>query len=1450
MYKYPNYLLIVWCLMVAGVTSAQTTKSRFQHLTVEDGLPQNLVDCMLQDSRGFLWMGTWNGLARYDGYDFEVYDHTTEGLGETFIYALEEDQLGNVWIGTRTGLHTFVYSKNSFQEVIIPELGPSFEVRDIEMYRESQLVIASDKGVTILQLKGANGDFEVIRHIAMGEEISGNIVHSVLVDSWENLWFGTDDGLYSLTVQNEIRHSYVVEGVGLAPNKILSIYESVNKDIWIGTEFGFYRYLQNENTFEGFVNVPNNPNSLVHNTVMDMLELDNGNLLLGTLGGLSEFDPETLTFTNYQSDPNADHSLSNDFVNCLFKDDSGNLWIGTERGGVDYYNTSQNQIEHYEHLSENPNSLSVSTINSIYEDERFLWIGTAGGGLDRFEKATRQYKNYRYNANNSKGISSDFITVIKRDRSGRLWVGTWGSGLNIMDKSSEQFTRHQGMPGMAGDFVSSIVEDKRGNLWIGTLDGISRYHAKTNTYEEIIAETTGAKITNVGCLLFDHENSLWVGTRNGLYHLQSSDGFDTDIEVSRYQHDDNNSSSISGNYVISLLQASDGTIWFGTYGHGINKIVSKGDSITFQAYGTNNGLSNTVIYGIAEDNHGNLWLSTDYGLSRLNPENEVIRNYFKADGFLNNQYYWSAVFKNAQGKLYFGGMNGMDAFYPDWIQQDSKGSGVTITDIRLLNESVVPGRKYNGVEVLKESIYEASSLNLSYDEKVLGIEFSALNYQEPGMIRYAYILENFESEWNYVSSNRRYATYTNLKPGNYTFKIKSSGSNGEFNGPVRQIDIHIDPPFWDTTWFRGLSLVAFIAVIFGYVRFRTYNLKRQKRLLEKQVKERTERINQQNEALSYQAIQLQKNNDDLETKQLLIEGQNQKLESQNKEIAQQRDEVISLNEKLKLVSQLKLSFFTNISHEFRTPLTLIIGPIQKLLRERSLNEEVKSTLEVMNRNAQRLLHLINQIMDFRKIEKGRLELNVHAGSIEEFCANIFEAFKPLAETKSIDFTFETRDLPEEVWFDSQKMENVLYNLLSNAFKYTGQNGVVKLIAEGISVQQSRLKLDEEFASSDKPVVSLKVIDTGMGISQENLPLVFKRFYRIESEEAFKISGSGIGLALTEELIKTHHGDIFVESELGHGSTFEIQFPCLKNAYQSSEISNNTTESIDIHEQVALLNSEFLVEEEREQEELNVSSGVLNEEKSVTVLVVEDNSDLRKFIALRLKETYRVLEAADGAAGIELAESETPDLIISDVMMPNVDGLELCGTLKNNLITSHIPIILLTAKSAIENQIEGLQIGADDYLAKPFNFDLLEARVANLIASRRQLREQFGQFGELKPREVTTNVKDQKFIEHALETVNQNLSDSQFGVKEFVDQMGISRSLLHKKLTSLTDQSAAEFINHQRMRKAQQLLQQNELNISEVAYSVGYNDPKYFSRLFSKTFGQSPKEFVNSFFVEE
>ncbi|MBU2912382.1 two-component regulator propeller domain-containing protein [Reichenbachiella agariperforans] len=1439
--------ILVWALQLWAVGlswASHEPNIRFQHLTTANGLAQNMVDCMLQDSQGYIWLGTWNGLCKYDGYSFETFDsqaNVESTLGNNFVYALLEDHFGNIWVGTSKGLYVYLYDSKTFRytdlsSYDLPKVAAVHSLHTMD----SILYIGSTEGLTSLEIKDNQGEVKLLQHLQLDGrgELRGTVVNAIAHDTKEALWVGTDSALYRLGQGLQLDQTYQydpMDGASITANLILDILLTRDGQLWIATEIGVNRYDPVTDGFVRYYSQADDSNSLLHNSVLDLAESGN-QLYIATLGGLSVLNVKTDEFSNYRNNPSDNFSLNNDFLNCLLVDTEDNVWIGTERGGVNIINARQNSFEQIKFEIGNPNSLSHSTVNSIYEGDKHVWIGTAGGGLNRMNKKTKSFKHFKISSTDHGAISSDFVTKIYRMKNGELWVGTWGQGINILPKGQMEapFLRMNEVYGMGSNaFISSIIEDNWGYVWIGTLGGLYRLDRAKREMIQIQSVNQKVAISGVGCLALDSRGKVWVGTREGLFQL---DPLRPNESIQIFQHESQNTNSISGNYVISLIEDYQGNMWVGTYGQGINKITLEGRSEIIKRYDTRSGLSNNIIFGIEEAGDHSLWLSTDYGLSRFDPETETSRNFYVSDGLLNNQYYWSSSYKNEEGKFYFGGMNGVDAMHPDWISDEIDQPHVVITDLKLLDESVVSNHSYNGVVVSEGLLSNAKSIELSYKEKIVSFEFSTFNFLDSDVITFAYYLDGFDQQWNHIGSKRHFASYTNLKPGEYIFKVKAAGPNGIYNDIPTELKIRIRPPYWQTTWFQLLLVAIIASVILGYIRYRVYSLKRQRAVLEQQVRERTEEINRQKEALTYQSIQLKKTNESLEDKQKYIEGQNQELESKNKEIGDRRDELLELNNKLKLVSQLRLSFFTNISHEFRTPLTLIIGPLERLMSHYSFGEDVKNHLDVINRNAKRLLHLINEIMDFRKIEQGKAELKVSRGDIKGFCIQIFEAFEPLAEIKSIDFSYEVGEMPSEVCFDVQKIENMLYNLLSNAFKYTPNGGKVKMVISNPSLEESKLMLDEEHNAADQEIISVKITDSGSGISEENLPLIFKRFYRIESENAFKIGGSGIGLAITEELIKAHHGEIFVSSQLGEGSVFEIQFPCLRTlAHDADQVDGGAP---NIQSQIEILKNELVI---REDEPL-VSENLVIDEQRRTVLVVEDNLDLRKFISLRLSEKYNIVEAGNGLTGMEFAEQYNPDLIVSDVMMPKMDGFELCTSIKNNFSTSHIPVVLLTAKSSVENQIEGLQIGADDYLPKPFNFELLEARISNLIESRRKLREQFATEEDVRPAALTQNTKDQKFLEQAITVVEEQMSNSDFSSKDLVTSLGISRSLLHKKLSALTNQSASEFINHFRMKKSKELLKTQELNVSEVAYAVGYNDPKYFSRLFSKYYGHSPKQY--------
>lgn len=1447
-------ITLVVTFFYAATTLSQKKSIRFQHFTIEDGLPQNMVDCILEDSKGFMWFGTWNGLCRFDGYDFRIIQdeaNINRNGFNNFIFSLTEDQHGNIWIGTEEGLLVYLNKKEKVKNITeyYKNKWPvvAGEIYFITALESGTIWVGGVKGMAEIRAVDDTARIEVIRQFKFGasaNELSGTRVNSILKDKDSNLWVGTDQGINVLrTGSNSFDRILMQAEMNSIPNNFInSIYEDSKDNIWIGTDGGLSVYDRNSKVFTNYFYSPFFEQSLVHNSVKSIIEDANGNIIVGTLGGLSVYErQEPTVFTNYTYKQHSDYELNNDFVNCLYKDRKGNIWIGTERGGVNKYNSSSKKIEYFEKEINNKNSLNNNSVNSILEDERFIWIGTAGGGLNRYNKDTQNFTHYKNSATNPGSLPNDFVTVLCKDNNNELWAGAWGGGLNKLIPGSasatfKNFRNNVNDPNsLVSDFISSLLYESNGKLWIGTLGGLDVLDLKTEKIEHFDIEVEGSKISAVGCLTFDKNHNLWVGTRNGLYKIFAERNRHIDpkkAQVKKFKHIKDSPKSLSGNYVISLHCDVNGYLWAGTYGNGVNMLVSDKKSGTFKRITSNDGLPNNIVYAIVEDDNGDLWFTTDYGLCRYNPQKQKARNFYTKDGLQSNQYYWSAGYKNKEGKLYFGSMKGLNTFFPSWINEKEKAPNVVFTDLKIFNQSVEIGQEYDGRVILPQTISETEKIELSYKSKEFLFEFSALDYEKYNLIEYAYMLEGFDKNWDNIGAKRRFAKYTNLKPGNYTFKVRASYGRGGWTEKPASIKITIVPPFWQTLWFRLLVAAIIVFTIISYIRYREYSLKKQKKKLETQVKERTIEIEKKNE-------QLESQNKKLASSKELIEGQKKRLEKQNEEILTQRDNLISLNKKVELANQYKLKFFTNVSHEFRTPLTLILGPVERLVNDNNLNEAAKNSLKLINKNAKRLLNLVNQLMDFRKIEKGKMELKISRLQTTEFIYNITDAFKELSIQKSIDLKVDMKDVPDEIWVDGRKIENILYNLLSNAFKYTKEQGKVTV---NVYLRNSEFchKIIENI--NLRPIDNLLVIevaDTGKGIKPESLPHVFDRFYRADSPNN-DVIGSGVGLALTKEIVEVHRGEIRVTSEYGKGSTFCICFPFKKECYKKNELLDENYNPGNIQEQVEDLYRNY-VEQDRYKEIIG-NKKLKRTSNRPTVLVVEDNEDLRDFIAIKLNESYNILEAENGKIAYDLALINDPALIISDIMMPEMNGIELCNAIKENIATSHIPVILLTAKSNVESRLEGFNSGADDYLSKPFNFSLLEARVKNLIQSRKKLLSGYASKTDVDPKDITSTKLDEQFLKKAISLVENNLNKPNFGVTELVSELNMSRSTLHRKFNALINQSTVDFINGVKLKKSIELLRKSELNISQIAYSVGFNDPKYYSRIFKKTFGKAPSEY--------
>jgi signal transduction histidine kinase/ligand-binding sensor domain-containing protein/DNA-binding response OmpR family regulator len=1441
------FLLIGSFLHVKAISGRAISPIKFQYYTTNEGLAQNTVDCILKDQRGFMWFGTWNGLCRYDGYSFKTYqkDKVPVGLKDNFIHALCEDFSGNIWIGTGRGLVCFNTRKEQFEiHRDLKENVGSFSINHVVKDSNNQLWVATqNNGLWRLYLNDKE-EWESTK-IDGGLLPDRHINHLTTLEN-KYLLVGTFNGIAILNLNNQQatnRWNYLkqeLEGLN-----VQSVFQDSVRRIWLGTDEGLFLFNSADNQLSYFGAEPDNPNDLNHLTVSDIVQDNNGTVIVGTLGGLNYYNPEINAFIHLNDRSESNETLNNPFVNSLYADNLGNVWIGTEKGGVNYYNTYQKPFFSLKHEPANPNTISHNTINSIFKEGNILWVGTAGGGLNKVADNGQHVWHFEMNPLDENSISNNFVTSILRAADKNLWAGTWGGGLNrLLSKNENKFEiliHSESDPNsLCSNFVSSQLELEPNKILVGTTGGLDVFHTRERVFVHVHDKMLLENSLQVGCLLADKEDRIWVGTEYGLYRFDKKELLNLTLNsdllsYTGFFNQPDNRNSLPGNYVISLLETKDSVTWIGTYGNGICKYVENDSLGYFVNYTEKDGLCNNVAYGMEEDQQGNIWISTDKGLSKFNPVDESFQNYYVKDGLLSDQFYWSASYASNDGMLYFGGINGLNYFSPEDIEVYPNSFKPVFTEFSIFNNPVKIGERYHSRIILDKPVGVTDKVELSYKDAVFSIEFSALDYFLPEKIRYAYKMEGVDQDWVVVPSSRRFANYTNLSGGEYLFRVKATNNDGVMTEDIAELRIVINPPFWQTAWFRFLVALFIVLMVMAYIHYRTRFLNEQKRKLEKQVKERTQKIEEQKEKLEFQAEHLSRTNQKLAERQELIEGQKLELEKQNEQIALQRDEVVELNKKVNLVNQLRLRFFTNISHEFRTPLTLIIDPLEHLMKNFKGDKATLSTLKIIDRNAQRLLHLINQLIYFRRIETGKLKLRVSRGDLPSFLQNIFESFVDLAHHQKIDYQLLLNETPSETWFDSEKLENVLYNLLSNAFKYTLPSGKIMMEVDFITEN-----VDDDFQI---PYVRIQVIDSGKGIAKENLPYIFDRFYQVDSDKQDKdIGSSGIGLALTQEIVKALHGDIRVESEPGMGSNFRVLLPYTRDRFEEQELNETAVPvEVNLEGRVDVL-SEYIFARATGFEE---SESTPEDKTKPLVLIVEDNFDLRNFLLQTLKQDYRTLGAEDGKEGLALAKKYSPELIISDVMMPVMDGIELCSRLKKEIQTSHIPIILLTAKDMIESWVEGLETGADDYIPKPFNLQILQAKMTNLIESRRKLKRMFSNSDELSPSEVTSNTVDEEFLAKAYAVLEKNYTEPEFSASHFASEMFMSRSLLYKKIRAITDLNITDFINSFKLKKAVELIRESNQSISEIAFQVGFNDPKYFSRLFKKFYGMSPSDFLSS-----
>ena len=1337
----------VLCLVLAFFSLQANDRYIFKHINVKDGLSQGSVFAIAQDRAGFLWLGTRDGLNRYDGARFKHYRHDAanpRSLASNDVRAIYCDPSGNaIWIGTPDGVSRYDPDADTFSNYLHSgdNTSPSAtSVRCIFRDSKKRLWLGTDKG--IVRYDSERDTFLLGAAAGLGG------VNTLFEDRRGILWAGTDVGLGRVvyTKKGEVAIAPVLHpgarSFPMADYQIKACIEDAAGNLWIGTEQGgLYYWDRGAQRLRSFRYDAGSSGSLSNDRVRSLTFGPDSSLWVGTFLGLNRYHGQRRSFQRFLSDDAAENGLSNSSIRTIFFDRSGGMWVGTYHGGISYSAPGLSRFQNYTHLPKR-NSISSNIVSSFAEDDRGnLWIGTEGGGLNYWDRERQAFSTYPVQGGDAKpGIAGYNVKALLKDGQ-RLWVGFFQVGLYAFDLQSKTFRHYEVSESetqteLNHSNVYSLLK-AGGRLWIATYGGglnvldLSRqkfyyyHHAPSDPH------SLSSDLTRV--LYQDRRGQVWLGTEKGLNRVFTDSATGLPQRFQRY---------LPGVQVYSILEDVKGRFWVGTFSHGLFMLDPRtGRSTRFTEA---DGLPGHTIFGILADSSGKLWLSTNNGLSNMDPERRTFTNYHYSNGLKNIEFNFNGYYKTQAGEMLFGGMNGFTVFQPSDFSPNPVAPSVVLSELKMFEQEV---RANDKTRLLSTALNNAERITFRYNEAVFAIGFAALDYLNPGSNQYAYKLEGLDKDWNYRVGQAE-ARYTIQRPGLYRFRLRAGNSDGVWNPRERVLEIKVLPPPWRSTpAYIGYIFLALFAIvgIFNFLQMR------------------------------------------------------HRLQIEHLSKLQQE----ALNE-------MKLRFFTNITHEFRTPLTLILGPLDDLIRTHP-EGELQKPLQSIRRNAQRLLNLVNQVLTFRKLESDYEHLAVVRGDLVALLRDVCQSFDESARLRNIRLRFVSVENSLIAWFDRDKLEKVAFNLLSNAFKFTPDHGEIEL-----SVYQN----------SHSAFFQIK--DNGIGIKAEWHEEIFRRFNERLSVPYAPVQSSGIGLAMCRQLIALHHGSIRVESAEHQGAVFIVELPLGHAHFKEEELTGG---------EIPVTAPAFHpIPAEA------AATGKLLPAHAPTLLLVEDNPEILAYVQGFFQASYRVLTAADGKAALQVARKQQPDLIISDIMMPEMDGIAFCRTLKTEIPTSHIPVILLTANSADPVLISGLENGADDYITKPFNPEELRLRVRNLLQSRKQFREKFARVLHLEPSEITVTSADEDFLRRALAIVEKHIANPDFDVEQFARELVVSRPVLFAKLKALTDQTPNNFVKTIRLKRAAQLLSQGKLPIAEVGFQTGFPDARYFRKAFQKQFGCSPSEY--------
>jgi signal transduction histidine kinase/ligand-binding sensor domain-containing protein/DNA-binding response OmpR family regulator len=1373
--SWKNYFKVITLLFfTVNSLFSQNIFENYQFRLVHQRASKSGIYTIVQDQLGFMWIGTNGaGLYKYDGVNYIAYENNSKvknSINSNLIYVVYVDLRNRLWIGTDEGLCLYNRNLNSFETININKYFKNetvFSVKSIIEDNKGNLYLGTLRnGLLKFNIKSR----KVVKVKSEASTSSNYLVNCLVKDRSGKVYLGTNLGLKSLDPEkNEVKKVDLGKDNQMLFGTIESMFFDSEQNLWIGNG---YKGLVKLNLYSGVKNqVFLYP--ITSKRIMAIMATDARTILCATENdGLIVVNNEGVVQKRYVNSKFDIRSLSSNSVWSLCLDKDKRIWLGYYNKGIGIFDKLNSKVNVIESLVGNPKSLQTSCVTSIAkDDEGQLWISMEGGGVDVYNPITKDFKHItKLDTRFCSGLTNDNITKVFIDKKKNIWLSSWNEGVYILKKGSKHFVNYntKNTPGLVSDHIMGMAEDSRGVIWIATfskglhyfnpIDG-KFYHCNSKPFY-----VNGELNSDVRTVLVDSDDTIWVGTTTGLYKVTTTDFINFSVISFRDKMSEKLKNQKSTHTINTLYQAKNKEIWIGTDGAGLFSYNKKSDVL--QWYINYKGFFEKSVAAIIESNDGSIWLSGKKGIAKLDLKNKTTVNYSTDDGLLDNNFNNNAVLKDENGLLYFGSYEGLNYFDPNNIVKSKKELPIYLTDFKLFNKSVVPLEKDSP---LFKVISETKKIILKYDQSVFTIDFTGVNYSFPAISEYAYYLEGFEDSWNYVG-NKQSATYTNLAPGDYVFKVKAAEKNGIWNQRPLELQIKILPPWWKTSF----AYFFYLVILFSIVYF----------------------VNQyfQNRFKEQQMIQFE------------------------------REKVIQIER----LNSKKLQFFTNISHEFRTPLTLIINPLEDIIKNKKteLPDGVLHKLQIIHKSSDRLSRLINELMDFNKLQFNKMSLQVQLIEVVSFTKEIVSYFEEEAFSRGINLHFESNKKELKDWLDPKMFEKIIFNVISNAFKVTADNGKINV---KIEVHTTLINFPLIGSDSNNSFFEVVIEDTGAGLDKKDIKKIFDRFYQVNNLNKAYYGSTGIGLEVVRGFVDLHKGLIKVESELGIGTTFKLLFPLGKEFFNENEVLQDQFKRRE--------KPNFAPSPEMAADQSGSEDG--EQGRIHTILIVEDNVELRNYLKNELKKEYKVLVAENGQVGLDIALEKLPDLILTDVIMPVMSGLDFCKNIKGNLKTSHIPLLMLSAKALVEEKLEGIDSGADIYLNKPFDMSILKSSLAQLITSRQIMFNKFYN-GITKNAKAKTTTLDNEFIQKVLSFINDNISESELSVEVLASKVYLSRSQLYRKIKTLTGVSVNEFIRNVRLEKANELIDLGNDNINEISYKVGFSSSSYFTKCYKEKYGRLPK----------